>query len=113
MQCLRFPNSDLLMISWKDFQDAFYEKYFPDHVRDRLDRVFRGLQQGSMTVAEYKATFARLERFAQTFDSEERRAKRFLEGLQPGLKMKVMACQCQILQEMVDMASRFKDEYKS
>ena len=50
---LKFPNSDLLMISWKEFRDAFYEKYFLDKgkhfkqfrgERDRLDREFRGLQ---------------------------------------------------------------------
>lgn len=59
-QCLRFSNSDLLMISYKDFLDAFYEKYFPGHERDRFNREFRGLQQGSMTVVEYEATFSPL-----------------------------------------------------
>ena len=52
------------MISCGDFQDVFYEKYFPDHERDRLEREFRDLQQGSMSVVEYEATFSRLERFA-------------------------------------------------
>ena len=42
--CLKFLNSDLLMISWGDFWDVFYEKYFPDHERDRLDREFISLQ---------------------------------------------------------------------
>ena len=44
-----------------------------------------------MTVAKYEAAFARLEHFAQVFDAEEWWAKRFKEGLQPGLKLKVMA----------------------
>ena len=43
-RCLKFLNSDLLMISWRDFRDVFYEKYFPDHDRDRLDSEFRSLQ---------------------------------------------------------------------
>lgn len=34
-----------------------------------------------MTVSEYEAAFAHLERFAQVFDSEEQQVKRFLEGL--------------------------------
>ena len=63
-------------------------------------------------MSEFEATFARLECFTQTFDSKEQRAKRFLEGLQPGLKMKVMACWCHIVAEMVEMASRFEDKYK-
>ena len=43
-----------------------------------------------MTMVEYEATFAQLERFAQAFDTEERWANRFLEGLQPSLRVKVM-----------------------
>ena len=65
-----------------------------------------------MTVSESEATFACLEQFAQTFDSEEQRAERFLECLQSGLRLKVMACRCQTMAKMVEMASRFEDEYK-
>lgn len=58
---LKFPNSVTVSIQWKDFEVAFYEKYFPGHVRNRFDREFWNLQQGSMTVSEYEAAFARLE----------------------------------------------------
>ena len=54
-----------------------------------------------MSVAEYEASFARLERFAQAFDSKERRAKRFLEGHQPSLGVKVMGCRCVTVAEVV------------
>ena len=50
----------------------FYERYFPEYERDRLDRDFRNLKQGSMSVAEYEAAFTRLEQFAQVFDTERR-----------------------------------------
>ena len=65
-----------------------------------------------MTVAEYEATFARLERFAQAFDSEERRVNRYLEGLQPSLRVKVMGCRCMMVADMVHMASHFEEEYQ-
>lgn len=65
-----------------------------------------------MIVGENEAAFAHLEWFAQTFDSKERRAKRFLEDLQPELRLKVMVCRCQTVAEMDEMASRFEDEYK-
>ena len=45
-------------------------------------------------MAEYEATFSRLERFGQPFDSEEHRAKRFVEGLNSELKGKVMGYRC-------------------
>ena len=54
-----------------------------------------------MTVAEYEASFARLERFAQAFDTEERRAERFLEDLQPSLRVRVMGCRCTMIVEVV------------
>ena len=49
---LKFLDSITVDIKWKDNEAAFYEKYFPSHVQNRLDREFRNLQQGSMTVAE-------------------------------------------------------------
>ena len=112
MRQLKFSKSVTIEIKWKDFEAVFYKKYFPDHVRDRFDREFQSLQQDTMTVSEYEAAFAQLEHFAQVFNSEERRVKRFLEGLQFRLKLKVMACQCQTVAEMVEMASHFEDEYK-
>ena len=65
-----------------------------------------------MIVAEYEATFASLERFAQAFDSEERRANKFLEGLQRSLRVKVMGCRCTMIADMVQMASHFEEEYQ-
>ena len=59
---LKFPDQDLLMISW----EVFYDKYFSDHEKDRLDKEFRGLWQENMAVAEYEATFSRLEWFGQS-----------------------------------------------
>ena len=61
---LKFSDSITVDIKWKDFEVAFHEKYFPSHVRSRFDQEFRSLQQGRMTMAEYEASFARLERFA-------------------------------------------------
>ena len=61
---LKFPDFVTIDIKWRYFESTFYEKYFPDHERDRLDQEFQSLQQGSMTVIEYEAAFARLEQFA-------------------------------------------------
>ena len=40
----KFLDTDLLAIPWEEFQEVFYEKYFPEHERDRLDRDFRNLK---------------------------------------------------------------------
>ena len=67
----KFPDTDLLSISWEDYRDVFYEKYFPKHERDHLDREFWNLNQGNMSVIEYELAFTRLEQFAQVFDIEK------------------------------------------
>ena len=100
------------MITWEDFQEVFYDKYFSNHEKDRLDGEFRSLWQGSMPMAEYEATFSRLERFGQPFDSEECRTKRFMEGLNLELRGKVMGYRCQTLSDAMDLAARFEDDNK-
>ena len=63
-------------------------------------------------MAEYKATFSHLEHFSQAFDLDERRAKRFVEGLQPGLRRNVMGYKCWTLRDAVDLAFCFEEDYK-
>ena len=65
-----------------------------------------------MSVAEYEATFSRLERFVQSFDTEQRKAKRFVEGLNQGLRLRVMGYRCQTLPDAVDLAAHFENEHK-
>ena len=71
---LKFSKLVTVEVNWKDFEVAFYEKYFPDHVWDRFDQEFQSMQGGNMTVSKYEAAFAHLECFTQVFDSEEQRA---------------------------------------
>ena len=45
------------ILTWTVFLDAFYEKYFPESVRDEKEVEFMELIQGSKTVLQYEAKF--------------------------------------------------------
>ncbi|XP_019078709.1 uncharacterized protein LOC104880046 [Vitis vinifera] len=59
-------------ITWRQFREAFYKKYFPDSVRRQKVGEFIRLEQGDMTVAQYEAKFTELSRFSpQLIATEE------------------------------------------
>ncbi|XP_028055727.1 uncharacterized protein LOC114259898 [Camellia sinensis] len=51
-------------LTWDRFLALFYDKYFPQSMRDKKVTEFKTLRQGDKTVAEYEAQFAELARFA-------------------------------------------------
>ena len=63
-------------------------------------------------MAEYEVAFTRLEQFAQTFDTEKQRAKRFVEGLNPTLRSRVLGYRCPTLVDAVDLAAWYEDDRK-
>ncbi|XP_028106246.1 uncharacterized protein LOC114305360 [Camellia sinensis] len=50
--------------TWAQFNEIFYNKYFPQCFRDRKVSEFQELKRGKMSVAEYEAKFTELARFA-------------------------------------------------
>lgn len=74
-------------ITWKAFVDAFYEKYFSWSMANQMEQEFLNLIQGNKSVAEYEGKFNALSRFAPTqVDIEDKRCRRFLEGLRPFIR---------------------------
>ncbi|XP_028123199.1 uncharacterized protein LOC114320263 [Camellia sinensis] len=51
-------------VTWDRFLELFYDKYFPQSIRDKKVTEFETLRQGNKTIAEYEAQFAELARFA-------------------------------------------------
>ncbi|XP_028052527.1 uncharacterized protein LOC114257015 [Camellia sinensis] len=76
---VRDENGDL---TWDRFKEIFYEKYFPQCIRERKVSVFEQLKQGDMTVAEYEAKFIELARYApHMVNTDYKKARRFEGGL--------------------------------
>ena len=62
----------------------FFENYFPESMKNKMEIKFLELKQGNMSVEEYAAKFNELARFAtHQVDTEARKARRFEQGLKP------------------------------
>ena len=48
-------NTERNPITWEKFKGVFYDNYFPEVVRERKEREFADLVQGSMTIEQYAA----------------------------------------------------------
>ncbi|RVW40482.1 Transposon Ty3-G Gag-Pol polyprotein [Vitis vinifera] len=92
-------------ITWRQFREAFYKKYFPDSVRRQKVGEFIRLEQRDMTVVQYEAKFTKLSRFSpQLIATEEEKALKFQDGLKPYLKNKISILKLGVYSEVVDRA---------
>ena len=92
-------------ISWEQFKEIFFDKYFPRSVQRRMESEFLKLEQRNLSVAQYEAEFTRLARFAPSIVSNEMaKITRFTEGLRPRLMQAVNAFELHSYSAMVNKA---------
>ncbi|KAL0535932.1 hypothetical protein IC582_024862 [Cucumis melo] len=73
---------DVSQITWQQFKESFYAKFFSASLRDAKRQEFLNLEQGDMTVEQYDAEFDMLSRFApEMITAEAARADKFVRGL--------------------------------
>ncbi|MQL91567.1 hypothetical protein Taro_024182 [Colocasia esculenta] len=98
---------DAIEVAWDKFVRLFWAKFIPEHIQDRMEQEFLSLTQGSMTVLEYEARFAELSKYAPHIVTDERRkAKKFVMGLKPSLKTRLVAFDHRTLDEALSAACR-------
>jgi len=51
------------LITWDQFLESFYERFFPKMMQKKMEEQFIRLQQKDRTVKEYAAEFLRLSQF--------------------------------------------------
>ncbi|KAL0543835.1 hypothetical protein IC582_018940 [Cucumis melo] len=79
----RMLGGDVSQITWQQFKESFYAKFFSASLRDAKRQEFLNLEQGDMTVEQYDAEFDMLSRFApEMIATEAARADKFVRGLQ-------------------------------
>ena len=71
---------DNTVMTWAQFKRAFFEKYFPQCVRDRKVTEFEQLKQGTMSVAEFETKYTELARYAPHMVDTDYKKARKLEG---------------------------------
>ncbi|KAL0536641.1 hypothetical protein IC582_025599 [Cucumis melo] len=78
----RMLGGDASQITWQQFKESFYAKFFSASLRDAKRQEFLNLEQGDMTVEQYDAEFDMLSRFApEMIATEAARADKFVRGL--------------------------------
>ncbi|KAL0561587.1 hypothetical protein IC582_002021 [Cucumis melo] len=78
----RILGGDVSQITWQQFKESFYAKFFSASLRDAKRQEFLNLEQGDMTVEQYDAEFDMLSRFApEMIATEAARADKFVRGL--------------------------------
>ncbi|MQM08133.1 hypothetical protein Taro_040986 [Colocasia esculenta] len=108
--CIRFEDG-AIDVAWDEFVRLFRAKFVPEHIQDRMEQEFLSLTQGSMTVLEYEARFAELSKYAPHIVTDERRkAKKFVMGLKPSLRTRLVAFDHRTLDEALSAACRQEGE---
>ncbi|MQM13273.1 hypothetical protein Taro_046198, partial [Colocasia esculenta] len=98
-------------VAWDEFVRLIRAKFVPEHIQDRMEQEFLSLTQGSMTVLEYAARFAELSKYAPHIVTDERRkAKKFVMGLKPSLRTRLVAFDHRTLDEALSVACRQEGE---
>src|SRR3954464_6764013 len=100
--------------TWEEFKQRFREYHVPESVMELKRREFEELQQGYTSVMKYIREFSQLSRYAEEdVNTEEKRKKRFLCGLNPFVKMQLRLSNKQTYQQLMDAAITFEDDYKN
>ncbi|MQL94290.1 hypothetical protein Taro_026943 [Colocasia esculenta] len=98
-------------VAWDEFVRLFRAKFVPEHIQGRMEQEFLSLTQGSMTVLKYEARFAELSKYAPHIVTDERRkAKKFVMGLKPSLRTRLVAFDHRTLDEALSAACRQEGE---
>ncbi|KAG6502908.1 hypothetical protein ZIOFF_035197 [Zingiber officinale] len=96
---------DLATLTWTNFKEVFYGKYFTVDNRTRLAREFLELRQGDLSVAEYVRRFERGRYFVPMITSQPvEELKHFTEGLRPAIRHDVRLSRVTTFREAVDQA---------
>ncbi|MQL72510.1 hypothetical protein Taro_004835 [Colocasia esculenta] len=98
-------------VAWDAFVRLFRAKFVPEHIQDKMEQEYLSLTQGSMTVLEYEARFSELSKYAPyVIEDERRKTKKFVLGLKPSLRTRLVAFDHRTLDEALSAACRQEGE---
>ena len=83
----RMLGGDVSKITWEQFKENFYAKFFSANVKHAKLQKFLNLEQGDMTVEQYDVEFDMLSHFAlDVVRDEAARTEKFVRGLRLDLQ---------------------------
>ena len=101
------------VITWDEFKERFRNTHVPDSIMEIKRREFENLRQNDYPVLKYVREFSLLSCYStDELDTEEKRRKRFMKGLNPYMRMQLLLTKPTEFQELVDAAITLEDDYK-
>ncbi|KAK1642778.1 hypothetical protein QYE76_060583 [Lolium multiflorum] len=101
------------VFTWEEFKKKFRDAHVPDSVVELKKREFDELRQNTAPIMQYVRDFNRLSRYApEDVDTEEKRKKQFMKGMNPYMKMQLRLARTAEFQELIDSAITFEDDYR-
>ncbi|MQL84137.1 hypothetical protein Taro_016637 [Colocasia esculenta] len=98
-------------VGWDEFVRLFRAKFVPEHIQDKMELESLSLTQGSMTALEYEARVSELSKYAPHIVADERRkAKKFVMGLRPSLRTRLVAFDHRTLEQVLSAACQQEGE---
>ena len=105
------PLEEVEIVSWDRFKELFLEKYFPKYMQSQMELKFFELRQENSSVMEYERKFTELARFVPEYvNTDEKRAKRFQQGLRPWIRSKVVVFELSTYAAVVQKAMIIEGE---
>ncbi|XP_027166382.1 uncharacterized protein LOC113766385 [Coffea eugenioides] len=93
--------------TWANFTREFNAKFLPPLIQEKREDDFIKCKQGAMSVAEYEVQFTKLSRFApELVVTEQRRVRRFVQGLNVELQESLAAIRIDTFAEAVERVQR-------
>ena len=78
----RILGGDVRKITWEQFKESVYAKFFSANMKYAKHQEFLNLEQGDMTVEQYDAEFDMISRFSpDVVKDEEAKTEKFIRGL--------------------------------
>ncbi|KAK1612393.1 hypothetical protein QYE76_036066 [Lolium multiflorum] len=101
------------VFTWEEFKKKFRDAHVPDNVVELKKREFDELRQNTAPIMQYVRDFNRLSRYApEDVDTEEKRKKRFMKGMNPYMMMQLRLARTTEFQELIDSTITFEDDYR-
>ncbi|KAI3758179.1 hypothetical protein L6452_05732 [Arctium lappa] len=102
----------LSQLSWDEFKKKLLEELCNERTMDRIEKEFRSLVKGSLTVREYTRQFMeKLDLVGHTAPTEKDKMKAYLNGLPTDMQSMVHSSKASNLREMVEEAQYMEEMF--
>ncbi|KAI3673524.1 hypothetical protein L6452_39647 [Arctium lappa] len=102
----------LAQLSWAEFKKKLLEEFCNERIMDRIEKEFRSLVKGSLTVREYTRQFMeKLDLVGHAAPTVKDKMKAYLNGLPADMQSMVHNSKASNLREMVEEAQYMEEMF--